>query len=107
MFDWPEASQTSPMRTSFIVMALLVPFTVRACGSDEASSFSSRSVHLPEASALTVFDWPERVIVTGSLGSAQPQTAVAESACRTMCSEKTAGRRTCAGVVTGQKRRDA
>ena len=82
MFDWPDASQTSPISTSLMVISLLA-LTVIVCG-PVAASFSSLSDHLPSAPAFADCFWPAMLTVTASLGSAQPQTGTAPSRWRTM-----------------------
>ncbi len=83
MFDWPDASHTSPTRTSLTV-SVVPPFTVSVCGSPAASSGSSFNVHWPSASAFVAFDFPAMETVTSSPGAAQPHTATAASLCKTM-----------------------
>ena len=61
MLDCPEASQTSPTKTSLTVTVFL-PLTVRGTGS-LAESGSSLTLHFPVVSAVTVLVCPAMVTV--------------------------------------------
>ena len=83
MFDWPEASQTSPTSTSLTVSVFL-PLTVSVCGAPAGASLSSRTSHLPSSPALVDCERPAIVTVTSSPGSAQPQIGMTASDWATM-----------------------
>ncbi|NBR07894.1 MAG: hypothetical protein EBT92_19320 [Planctomycetes bacterium] len=72
MLDWPDPSQTSPIKTSLIAIVFL-PLISRVWG-PPAESLSSLIFHLPSAPALVVCDCVPIFTVTSSLGSAQPHT---------------------------------
>ena len=72
MFDWPEQTQTSPTRTS-TTSTLFFPSIVMANG-PPASSFASRTSHLPSGPASAATSCPWNLTVTFSPGSAEPQT---------------------------------
>ena len=92
MFDWPEASHTSPISTS---CTLTLP-AFSTCGSAFAGMGSSFTIHLPPASAFAVFFCPANSTTTSSPDAALPQTGTALSRCSTMWSVKMEGSRTSA-----------
>src|SRR5262245_14124431 len=94
MFDWPEASHTSPVTTSLKVIAFL-PRTTTSNGSRRSSGGrSARKRPLGSAVASTVC--PAAVTVIFSPGSAMPHTGTLRPSWSTMWSPKMAGRRTSA-----------
>src|SRR5438105_2578466 len=91
MLDWPEPSQTSPTRTSWIVRELIVMSSGPA-----ATSGRSQAVHLPFSAAFAETVWPWKLTLTLSPGSAVPQTRTGMPCWRTMWSEIRAGSLTAA-----------
>src|SRR4051812_5187541 len=90
MFDWPEHSQTSPMRT--LVNAVVSPASmVRVCGVNDAGSFPSFISQRPFASARVDFDCFSNLTVMVAPGALQPQTGMGCCRCSTMLSPKMAG----------------
>ena len=74
MLDWPEPTQTSPMRTLSSLMVFL-PATVSVWALPSAWTAGSWSFHLPSASATAVTAWPASSFAeTLSPASAQPHS---------------------------------
>ena len=82
MFDWPEASQTSPTITSRMV-TVFFPVTTSSAGSAEAGTAASVTRQRPLASVVVLTCWPLKETVTCSPASARPQTGRALSRCST------------------------
>src|SRR6267143_166947 len=70
MLDWPEATQTSPTKTSLKVR-MLFPVTVRVPASLAGSILLMSARHVPLAAAA-VFFWPLKVTVISSPGCPAP-----------------------------------
>ena len=96
MFDWPDASHTSPTRTSFTVIALF-PLIFSSNGPPAASG-SSFTSHLPSCPAVTVLVCPLIATAIFSPASALPKTGAARPDCNIMWSEKANGSLTSATV---------
>ena len=82
MFDWPDASQTSPTTTSRMV-TVFFPVTTSSAGSAEAGTAASVTRQRPLASVVVLTCWPLKETVTCSPASARPQTGRALSRCST------------------------
>src|SRR5262245_22917038 len=83
MFDWPEPSHTSPIRTSSSSRVLL-PLIVIVWPLALAANFGRATFQLPFSSALAVALLPPNDTVTDSSLSAQPQTVTGLSRWTTM-----------------------
>src|SRR5258706_8120567 len=103
MLDWPDATQTSPTKTS-VNVRVLFPTTVRVPASLLGSTGFKSSRHVPSAAAVVVCFWLLKVTVIFSPGDAQPQTGSFDFSCKTMWSPKIAGRRTSALAVVRSER---
>ena len=85
MFDWPEATHTSPDHTSSRVIVFDVPAIVIVNG-PPAGRAGRSTLHLPSAPAVARAGGPPaRATVTPSPGAAQPHTRAGTSRWRTMC----------------------
>src|SRR4051794_11911707 len=105
MFDWPDATHTSPTATFFTVR-LFLPVTVMS-PAGPAVRPSSFTFHLPSAAAVAFTSRAPSFTVTASCGAAQPQTFAGVSGMRTMLSLMTAGSLTSARATTASRREDA
>ncbi len=83
MFDWPEATQTSPMSTSWKV-SVFFPATVKVWGAVFCGTGGRSTRQAPSAPAMAEPLAPPSVTVTFSAGSAHPQTGIFVSSCSTM-----------------------
>src|SRR5665213_2843734 len=97
MLDWPEPSQTSPMRTSFTVIEFF-PERVISKG-PPGLRWERRTTHLPSAPATADFVCFLKVTVTFSPGSAVPHTGTDMPLWRTMWSLNSEEGFTSASVV--------
>ena len=84
MFDWPEASQTSPTSTSSMTMALRSPRTVNIAGVALAWRRSSSTCQRPVSPARMRLDCAPIVTLTSSPGAAQPHSGTLAARCSTM-----------------------
>src|SRR5436190_14599332 len=84
MLDWPEQTQTSPMRM-FLKDRVLVPVIVRTSDAPDLNG-PIRVCQFPLASAIVVVLAFANSTVIDSCGSAQPQILTFFPACRTMLS---------------------
>ena len=73
MFDCPEHSHTSPIRTSFAVCDFDALRAVSVCG-PPADIAGSVSDHAPFASAFALAEAPANVTLTSSPAAARPNT---------------------------------
>src|ERR1041385_8224156 len=89
MLDWPEKSQTSPMRTSWRAVVWVPEVRVRVCGVADAGRGSRLMRPWPLVSDLVVAEREPRAILISALGSAVPQMGSGRPRWRTMWSPKT------------------
>src|SRR4028118_1671173 len=88
MFDWPEASHTSPTRI-LVRVTVFLPLITRSAGTRLAGSAGRSTRHLPAASAVVAAVLPEKETETFSPASAVPQTGIGLSRWRTALSLNT------------------
>src|SRR4051812_43402606 len=79
ILDCPEQTQTSPIRMFFSVSVFL-PLIVISNGPPDFSA-SSLIIHFLSSPALAVLVCPQKVTVTSSPGSAQPQIGTGMPCC--------------------------
>ncbi len=102
MFDWPEASQTSPTSTSRAI-ARARPSATSSYG-PPAGSASRVARNRPDASAVAFAVLPASVTVTASPGSLVPHTGSGRSRWSTAWSVKTDASRSSAGAGPAPER---
>src|SRR5882724_1112352 len=98
MLDWPDATHTSPTKTS-VKAIVLFPITVKVPASLPGSIWFRLTRHVPSAVAVVVCFWFLKVTVIFSPGDAQPQMGSFDFCCKTMWSPKMAGSRTSARAL--------
>ncbi len=88
MFDCPEASQTSPTRTSLITFFSAAASMTRSAPISLAFKPFNCTIQSPCPSALVAYSAPAKRTVTGTPAPVHPQTRAVSPCCKTIPSDK-------------------